>query len=47
MIQEKDYTSKCSFLDNESIEHQDEYMGKRIKKGIFRSKDGILIHMEY
>jgi len=46
MIQEEDYTSKCSFLDNESIEHHDEYTGKRIKKGIFRSKDGILIHAD-
>jgi putative transposase len=46
MIQEEDYTSKCPFLDNESIEHQDEYMGKRIKKGIFRSKNGILIHAD-
>jgi putative transposase len=34
------------FLDNESIEHHDAYMGKRIKKGIFKSKDGILIHAD-
>jgi len=46
IILEEDYTSKCSFLDNESIEHHDEYMGKRIKRGIFRSKDGILIHAD-
>ena len=46
MIQEEDYTSKCSFLDNESIEHHDEYMGRRIKRGIFRSKDGILMHAD-
>ncbi|MVT13513.1 MAG: IS200/IS605 family element transposase accessory protein TnpB, partial [Euryarchaeota archaeon] len=46
IIQEEEYTSKCSFLDNESIEHHDEYMGRRIKRGIFRSKDGILMHAD-
>jgi putative transposase len=46
IIQDEEHTSKCSFLDNESIEHHDEYMGKRIKRGIFRSKNGILIHAD-
>ncbi|MFP3255874.1 MAG: transposase [Thermoplasmata archaeon] len=46
IIQNEEHTSKCSFLDNESIEHHDEYMGKRIKRGIFRSKDGILMHAD-
>ena len=46
IIQEEEHTSKCSFLDNESIEHHDEYMGKRIKRGIFRSRDGILMHAD-
>jgi putative transposase len=46
IIQDEEHTSKCSFLDNESIEHHDEYMGKRIKRGIFRSKDGILMHAD-
>jgi len=46
IIQGEEHTSKCSFLDNESIEHHDEYMGKRIKRGIFRSKNGIQIHAD-
>ena len=46
IIKDEEQTSKCSFLDNESIEHHDEYMGKRIKRGIFRSKDGILMHAD-
>jgi putative transposase len=46
IIQDEEHTSKCSFLDNESIEHHNEYMGKRIKRGIFRSKDGILMHAD-
>ncbi|MGC8496943.1 MAG: RNA-guided endonuclease TnpB family protein, partial [Thermoplasmata archaeon] len=41
IIEDESHTSKCSFLDNESIEHHDEYTGKRIKRGIFRSADGI------
>jgi len=36
IIQDEEHTSKCSFLDNESIEHHDEYMGKKNKKGHFQ-----------
>ena len=46
IIQEESHTSKCSFLDNESIDHHDTYMGKRIKRGVFQSADGILIHAD-
>ncbi len=46
VIQEESHTSKCSFLDNESIEHHDNYAGQRIKRGIFRSANGILIHAD-
>ena len=45
-IQEESHTSKCSFLDNESIEHHDAYMGKRIKRGVFQSAKGKLIHAD-
>ena len=45
-IQEESHTSKCSFLDNEPIEHREKYMGKRIKRGIFRSAKGILINAD-
>ncbi|HIE26707.1 TPA: transposase, partial [Candidatus Poribacteria bacterium] len=40
------YTSKCSFLDREPIEKHDVYMGRRIKRGLFRSKEGILINAD-
>ena len=46
IIQEESHTSRCSFLDDESIEHHDIYMGKRIRRGVFRSKNGILIHAD-
>ena len=44
--QEEAHTSKCSFLDGESIEHHEKYAGKRIKRGIFRSANGILINVD-
>jgi putative transposase len=43
---EESYTSKCSFLDNEIIGKHDEYLGKRIKRGMFRSYNGILINSD-
>jgi len=44
--QEEAHTSKCSFLDGESIEHHEKYAGKRIKRGIFRSADGTRINAD-
>jgi len=35
--QEESYTSKCSFFDNESIEHHDSYAGRRLSRGVFRT----------
>ncbi|MEM0246021.1 MAG: transposase [Thermoplasmata archaeon] len=45
-LQDEAHTSKCSFLDNEPIEHHDIYMGKRIKRGLFRSANGIIINAD-
>lgn len=46
VFQEESYTSKCSFLDNESVEKHDTYMGKRVKRGLFQSSDGTLINAD-
>ena len=46
VLQEESHTSKCSFLDMESIEHHDKYAGKRIKRGLFRSAKGIIINAD-
>ena len=46
IIQEESYTSKCSFLDNESIEKHETYLGKRIKRGVFMSANGTLMHAD-
>lgn len=40
------YTSKCSFLDNESVEHHKEYEGSRVERGLYRSKEGIEINAD-
>lgn len=37
-LQEESYTSKCSFFDNEDIKKYKTYLGKRIKRGLFKIK---------
>ena len=40
------YTSKCSFLDSEEICKHIHYKGKRIKRGLFISSEGIKINAD-
>jgi len=40
------YTSRCSFLDKESIEKHEKYVGKRIKRGVFRTSNGTIINAD-
>ena len=44
--QEESYTSKCSSLDNEPIEKHETYLGKRIKRGLFKSSNNININAD-
>ena len=44
--QEESYSSKCSFLDNEPIEHHRKYLGKRITSGLFKSQVGTIINAD-
>jgi putative transposase len=44
--QEEAYTSKTSFLDLEPIEKRAAYLGKRIKRGLFRAANGQLINAD-
>ena len=46
IITEESYTSKCSFIDNEELKHHEEYKGKRIKRGLFRTNRGKLINAD-
>ena len=43
---EESYTSKCSFLDNEEICKHEEYLGKRIKRGLFKTAQGKIINAD-
>jgi len=45
-LPEESYTSKCSFLDGESLEHHDKYKGRRIKRGLFKSAEGYLLNAD-
>ncbi len=40
------YTSRCSFLDGESIGRHTRYAGRRVRRGLFRSQDGTLINAD-
>ena len=46
ILTEESYTSKCSFLDGESLEEHENYLGKRIKRGLFKSAKGKLINAD-
>ena len=46
IITEESYTSKCSFLDNEPIKKHKNYLGKRVKRGLFQSSNGLLINAD-
>ena len=42
----EEYTSKCSFIDEEEIGKHTKYAGKRISRNFFRSKKGIIINAD-
>ena len=44
--QGESHTSKCSFLDMEEVIHHDKYIGKRVKRGLFRTKDRIYVNAD-
>ncbi len=44
--QEESYTSKCSFFDKEKICKHDSYVGKRVKRGLFKTKEGKLVNAD-
>lgn len=46
IVTEESHTSKCSFLDKESVEHHEKYKGKRVKRGLFRTSKGIFINAD-
>lgn len=43
---EESYTSKCSFLDDEAIGKHEEYKGRRIKRGLFKTAERKIINAD-
>lgn len=39
-------TSLCSFVDNEIVGKHDNYQGKRVKRGLFKTSNGLLINAD-
>jgi putative transposase len=46
ILQEESYTSKCSSLDLEKIIKHEDYLGKRIKRGLFRTENKVMINAD-
>jgi putative transposase len=46
ILTEESYTSKVDHLANETMEHHETYLGKRIKRGLFRSSSGQLLNAD-
>ena len=40
------YTSRCSFVDGESVGRQARYAGQRVRRGLFRSRGGRIINAD-
>ena len=45
-IVEESYTSKCDHLVFEEMKHQEKYLGKRVKRGLFKSSTGIYLNAD-
>ena len=43
---EESYTSKIDHLANEKMKHQEKYLGKRVKRGLFKSSIGKFINAD-
>ena len=46
ILTEESYTSKCSALDLEPIQKHENYVGRRVKRGLFRVSNGSLINAD-
>lgn len=46
ILVDESYTSKCSLIDLEDIGKKETYMGKRISRSLFKSKNGIIINAD-
>lgn len=44
--QEESYTSKCSFFDNEVVKKHELYAGKRVKRGLFKTGNNLMVNAD-
>ena len=40
------YTSKCSFYDSEEIGYHNKYLGERIKRGLYETKEKRIVNAD-
>lgn len=45
-LHEESYTSKCSALDLEVVAHHDKYKGSRVKRGLYKSSNGVSVNAD-
>jgi putative transposase len=45
-LTEESYTSKIDHLAGETMQHHDEYLGRRVKRGLFQSSTGKMINAD-
>ena len=43
---DESHTSKCSFLDMEELCHHEHYVGKRVKRGLFKRPNGEVLNAD-
>ena len=46
VLTEERYTSRCSFLDGEAMRPHEVYAGRRVRRGLFVSRDGTVINAD-
>lgn len=45
-VTEESYTSKIDHIANEEMKKQDNYLGKRVKRGLFKSSTGKILNAD-
>jgi len=45
-VPEESYSSKCDHLALELMQHHDQYLGKRVKRGLFQSSTGVILNAD-
>ena len=45
-VTEESYTSKVDHLANEPMEHREQYLGRRVKRGLFKSSTGVFLNSD-